>query len=283
MAGAVLVEGTGRTDAVGVAWAMLALGCEAAFTLCAVPVLRRHSPWGVSVHAIWLAAVMLAALGTMCEGPSAIGELTGLQWAAVGYLALLVTAVAFVLWYSTVRAAGSGRAGLLTGIAPLAAAAVGAVTGRGTPGPSVWLGIAVLIVGLIGGLRPRDVPAEGVTDPGRSVTTAPRPHRLAADGQLPYVGDDFTVLSAGADGLKRTTNDKLTPCAAAGRRSRRPAAQGAEVDGPVGLSVDLYAHAVDLRGDVTQLLDEAGVDGGLAQHPVGAVLMVHCCNTLPVG
>ncbi|OIJ99303.1 hypothetical protein BIV25_09765 [Streptomyces sp. MUSC 14] len=175
MAGAVLVEGTGRTDAVGVAWAMLALGCEAAFTLCAVPVLRRHSPWGVSVHAIWLAAVMLAALGTMCEGPSAIGELTGLQWAAVGYLALLVTAVAFVLWYSTVRAAGSGRAGLLTGIAPLAAAAVGAVTGRGTPGPSVWLGIAVLIGGLIGGLRPRDVPAEGVTDPGRSVTTAPPP------------------------------------------------------------------------------------------------------------
>jgi drug/metabolite transporter (DMT)-like permease len=175
MAGAVLVEGTGRTDAVGVAWAMLALGCEAAFTLCAVPVLRRHSPWGVSVHAIWLAAVMLAALGAMREGPSAVGELTGLQWAAVGYLALLVTAVAFVLWYSTVRAAGSGRAGLLTGIAPLAAAAVGAVTGSGAPSPSVWLGIAVLILGLIGGLRPRAVPAEEVTSPDRSATTAPPP------------------------------------------------------------------------------------------------------------
>ncbi|OIK03703.1 DMT family transporter [Streptomyces monashensis] len=175
MAGAVLVEGTGRTDAVGVAWAMLALGCEAAFTLFAVPVLRRHSPWGVSVHAIWLAAVMLAALGAMREGPSALGELTGLQWAAVGYLALLVTAVAFVLWYSTVRAAGSGRAGLLTGIAPLAAAAVGTVTGSGTPSPSVWLGIAVLILGLIGGLRPRDVPAEEVTGPACSATTAPPP------------------------------------------------------------------------------------------------------------
>ncbi|MFB8180661.1 DMT family transporter [Streptomyces sp. NPDC055966] len=175
MAGAVLVEGTGRTDAVGVAWAVLALGCEAAFTLCAVPVLRRHSPWGVSVHAVWLAAVMLAALGAMREGPSAVGELTGSQWAAVGYLALLVTAVAFVLWYSTVRAAGSGRAGLLTGIAPLAAAAVGAVTGSGTPSPSVWLGIAVLILGLIGGLRPRDVPAEEATDPSRSATAGPPP------------------------------------------------------------------------------------------------------------
>lgn len=46
VAGAVLVEGTGRTDAAGVAWAALALACEAAFTLLAVPVLRRHGPWG---------------------------------------------------------------------------------------------------------------------------------------------------------------------------------------------------------------------------------------------
>ncbi|WP_330347160.1 DMT family transporter [Streptomyces sp. NBC_00582] len=155
MAGAVLVEGTGRTDAVGVAWAALALGCEAAFTLLAVPVLRRHSPWGVSVHAMWLAGVLLAVLGAVSEGPSAVGELSGAQWAAVGYLASMVTAVAFVLWYSTVRAVGAGRAGLLTGIAPLAAAVVGAVSGGGVPGPSVWLGIVVLIAGLVGGIRPR--------------------------------------------------------------------------------------------------------------------------------
>lgn len=147
-AGAVLVEGTGRTDAAGVAWAALALGCEAAFTLLAVPVLSRHTPWGVSVHAAWLGAVLLAALGVTREGPMAVGELTGVQWAAVGYLALLVTAVAFVLWYSTVRTVGTGRAGLLTGIAPLAAAAVGAATGKGVPGSSVWWGIAVVIGGL---------------------------------------------------------------------------------------------------------------------------------------
>ncbi|MGJ5748924.1 DMT family transporter [Streptomyces puniciscabiei] len=157
MAGAVLVEGTGRTDAVGVAWAALALGCEAAFTLLAVPVLRRHSPWGVSLHAMWMAAVLLAVLGGATEGPSAVRELSASQWAAVGYLALMVTAVAFVLWYSTVRAAGAGRAGLLTGVAPLAAAVVGAVSGSGAPGPSVWLGITVLILGLVGGLRPGGV------------------------------------------------------------------------------------------------------------------------------
>ncbi|MFF0011198.1 DMT family transporter [Streptomyces sp. NPDC005374] len=172
MAGAVLVEGTGRTDAVGVAWAALALGCEAAFTLLAVPVLGRHSPWGVSVHATWLGGALLAVLGVTREGPSAVRELTGVQWAAVGYLTLLVTAVAFVLWYSTVRSVGAGRAGLLTGIAPLAAAVVSAATGTGVPGPTVWLGIAVVIVGLVVGLRPRTVPAAQLTPVGRGDTAA---------------------------------------------------------------------------------------------------------------
>ncbi|MCG7209223.1 DMT family transporter [Streptomyces arenae] len=173
MTGAVLVEGTGRTDAVGVAWAALALGCEAAFTLLAVPVLGRHTPWGVSVHATWLGGALLAVLGALSEGPSAVAELSGVQWAAVGYLAVLVTAVAFVLWYSTVRAAGAGRAGLLTGIAPLAAAGGGAVAGTGVPGPPVWAGIGVVVVGLVVGLRPSG-PAAGKRGEG-APRTAPAP------------------------------------------------------------------------------------------------------------
>ncbi|WP_329416852.1 DMT family transporter [Streptomyces sp. NBC_00704] len=182
MAGAVLVEGTGRTDAVGVAWAALALSCEAAFTLLAVPVLGRHTPWGVSVHATWLGGVLLAVLGITREGPSAVRELTGVQWAAVGFLALLVTAVAFVLWYSTVRSVGAGRAGLLTGIAPLAAAVVGTVSGTGVPGPSVWLGIAVVIAGLVVGLRQRALPAaERIpVGPGRTPASGGRSQRTAA-------------------------------------------------------------------------------------------------------
>ncbi|MEJ8640725.1 EamA family transporter [Streptomyces sp. MS1.HAVA.3] len=125
VAGAVLVEGTGRTDAAGVAWAALALGCEAAFTLFAVPVLRRHGPWGVSVHAVWLGALMLVGLTVVFESPSDLASLGPTQWAAAGYLAVMVTAVAFLLWHRTVAAVGAGRAGLLTGIAPLAAAGAG--------------------------------------------------------------------------------------------------------------------------------------------------------------
>ncbi|WP_405934126.1 EamA family transporter [Streptomyces longwoodensis] len=200
VAGAVLVEGTGRTDAAGMAWASLALGCEAAFTLLAVPVLGRHSPWGVSVHASWLGAVLFAVLGVTYEGPTAAREVTGVQWAAVGYLALLVTAVAFVLWYSTVRTVGAGRAGLLTGLAPLAAAAAGTATGTGVPGTWVWLGIAVVIGGLVGGLRARRTPA--VDPASANAPSVQAPHADAPPTDAPSADAPPTdALSAGASSV----------------------------------------------------------------------------------
>lgn len=168
--GGALVEGVGRADAIGVGWAAVALLCEAAFTLLAVPVLPRHGAWGVSVHSVWLGAVLLAGLGLGTEGPGAVARLTAADWAAIGYLAVLVTAVAFVLWYSTVTALGAGRVGLLTGIAPVSAALVGLATGSRAPGPLVWAGILVVMAGLAIGLRSRPAPAvpagpDGATGP----------------------------------------------------------------------------------------------------------------------
>ena len=153
--GAGLVQGLGRTDAIGVAWAVVVFGCEAAFTLLAIPVLGRHGPWGVSVHATWLATVMFAVLGIAGEGPAAIARLSRADWLSVGYLAVAVTAAAFVLWYSSVRRLGASRAGLLTGLAPVAAAVTGVLLGGPAPTPLVWAGIVVVAAGLTAGFRSR--------------------------------------------------------------------------------------------------------------------------------
>jgi drug/metabolite transporter (DMT)-like permease len=151
--GAALVQGVGRTDAIGVAWAAVVFGCEAAFTLLAIPVLRRHGPWGVSVHATWIAAVIFALIGLAHEGPGAAVRLGTRDWLAVIYLAVAVTAAAFVMWYSSVGRLGASRAGLLTGVAPVAAAVAGILLGGPAPRPLVWAGIAVVAVGLALGLR----------------------------------------------------------------------------------------------------------------------------------
>jgi drug/metabolite transporter (DMT)-like permease len=154
--GAALVQGIGRADPIGIAWAAVVFGCEAGFTLLALPVLRRHGPWGVSVHTTWLAAVIFAVAGLAREGPAAVTRLGQAQWLAVGYLAVAVTAAAFVMWYSSVSRLGAGRAGLLTGVAPVAAAATGVLLGGPAPRPPVWAGIAVVAAGLALGLRGRE-------------------------------------------------------------------------------------------------------------------------------
>ena len=152
-AGSVLVEGTGHADATGVAWAAVALACEAGFTLLALPVLQRHGPWGVSLHTTWLATVLLLVLGLIVEGPGAALRLDVPALGAVAYLAVVVTTMAFLLWYSAVGGLGSARAALLCGVAPIAAAGVGIATTGAVPTLGVWCGIAAVVAGLAVGLR----------------------------------------------------------------------------------------------------------------------------------
>ncbi|MGV0813313.1 DMT family transporter [Mycolicibacterium boenickei] len=152
--GAVIVEGFGRADAIGLLWAVVVFGCEAGFTLLAVPVLGSQGPAGVSVHTTWLAAAMFGVLALVSEGWSAASEFDPGEILAIGYLAVCVTAVAFVLWYTCVRTLGAGRAGLLTGVAPVAAAAIGIPVTGAMPATPVWTGIALIACGLAMGLGP---------------------------------------------------------------------------------------------------------------------------------
>ncbi|MGH3283112.1 MAG: DMT family transporter [Streptosporangiaceae bacterium] len=188
--GAALVQGLGRTDGLGVAWAAVVFGCEAAFTLLAIPVLGRHGPWGVSVHTTWIAAAVFAAIGLVHEGPGAAARLGTRDWLAVLYLAVAVTAVAFILWYSSVGRLGASRAGLLTGVAPVAAAAAGVLLGAPAPRPLVWAGITVVAAGLALGLRtPQPRTTQPRTTQPRTTqprTTQPRtPKATHASGQRP--------------------------------------------------------------------------------------------------
>jgi drug/metabolite transporter (DMT)-like permease len=96
---------------------------------------------------------------------------------AGAYLAVAVTAVAFVLWYTCVERLGSARAGLLTGIAPIAAATTGIVLGGPIPGVLVWLGVAVVAGGLAFGLQPSTRPSSAASTarPAQENGGSPRP------------------------------------------------------------------------------------------------------------
>lgn len=166
--GAVAVEGLGRADAVGLLWAVVVFACEAGFTLLAVPVLPTHGAAGVSVHTTWMAAATFGVLALATEGWSAAGAFDSGEVLAIGYLAVCVTALAFVLWYTCVRRLGAGRAGLLTGVAPVAAAVIGIPVTGAVPGAAVWAGIGLIACGLALGFSDDRVAGQSTPAPART-------------------------------------------------------------------------------------------------------------------
>jgi drug/metabolite transporter (DMT)-like permease len=153
--GAALVSGGGRTDLAGLGWAGVVLGGEVAFTLLAVPVLGRLGPWAVALHTVWIAAVALVVLGVVVDGPGAVATLDTGDLLAAAHLAAVVTALAFVLWYTAVSRIGADRAGLFTGVVPVTAAVGGVLLGAGWPAVPVWAGMSLVAAGLAVGFSVR--------------------------------------------------------------------------------------------------------------------------------
>jgi drug/metabolite transporter (DMT)-like permease len=91
-------------------------------------------------------------LGLAVEGPGAVAVLRADDLLAAVHLAVVVTALAFVLWYTAVSRIGADRAGLFTGVVPVTAAVGGVLLGAPMPAPVVWTGMALVAAGLIVGL-----------------------------------------------------------------------------------------------------------------------------------
>jgi drug/metabolite transporter (DMT)-like permease len=151
-AGAAAVEYTGGDlSPAGVALAIGALACEAAFSLLAVPYLARLRPVGVSVWACALAAPMLLIWAVVTDGVPQ--SMTAETLAALAYMGLFVTAGGFLMWYSALTLIGVERAGLFAGVLPVTAllfsVAIGAAEFTGTR----LVGAVVVAAGITIGVR----------------------------------------------------------------------------------------------------------------------------------
>jgi drug/metabolite transporter (DMT)-like permease len=166
VAGIALVEGGGRTSVSSLLLAAGALAGEVAFTLLAAPLLPRLGPIGVSVHTCALAVPMLAAatlIGAVSTGTPLLPRPTAAEVAAVGYLALVVTAFAFVAWYTCLARLGSERTGLLVGLMPVGALATSLALGQTAATWPAATGVALVGIGV----------AAGLTRPGAGTASLP--------------------------------------------------------------------------------------------------------------
>ena len=158
-AGVALVEGVGSADPLGLALAVGALACEAAFTLLAVPLLPTLGALRVSAYACVAAVPQLLLLGLLAPGPL-LAVPDGGELAALAYLSVVVTAVAFLLWYTGVARVGAARAGLFAGLMPVAALVAALALGVEVPTAHGVAGALVVASGLALGLSSRRRPGD---------------------------------------------------------------------------------------------------------------------------
>ncbi|MDX3109629.1 DMT family transporter [Nonomuraea angiospora] len=152
VAGATLATGLGSGNLPGLLWALGALVGEVCFSMLAIPLLPRLGAIRVSAYSTALAVPLLAVIGLAHEGTAMFRPPTWAEALGFAYLAIVVTVVAFFLWYSSLPKLGPGRAGLFAGIIPVGAIVTGAVLGVAMPSAYDLLGAALVIAGILVGL-----------------------------------------------------------------------------------------------------------------------------------
>jgi drug/metabolite transporter (DMT)-like permease len=155
----------------GLFFALGALAAEVAFSLLAVPMLPRLGPLRVSTYAAALAGPLLVGAGLLADGRAVLRLPTASEFAALTYLATVVTALGFVFWYAAIGRLGADRAGLFAGLAPMSAAASAAVLGTGHPTAADVAGALLVGLGVVLGLLP--------------IRRAKRPTLTGADSAVP--------------------------------------------------------------------------------------------------
>jgi drug/metabolite transporter (DMT)-like permease len=144
----------GGVTAAGLLFAVGALACEAAFSLLAVPHLQRLGPLALSTYACLFAVPILAVWSLISHGPS-LPMPEAEQAMALVYMAVGVTVLGFVSWYSAVGLLGVERAGLFSGVLPLSALACSALLGVAAVTPERLLAAVVVAGGITLGVRAR--------------------------------------------------------------------------------------------------------------------------------
>jgi drug/metabolite transporter (DMT)-like permease len=149
-----LVHGFGRADALGTVAALGTLAGEIAFSVFAAIALPRLGAVRVSAYSCALAVPMLVV------GAIVAGEVprppTAPETAILTYLAVLLTVIAFVLWFSGLDRLGVARAGLFVGLAPVAAVVTTSIQDRAWPVPAQALGVLIVAAALTFGVGQRN-------------------------------------------------------------------------------------------------------------------------------
>ncbi len=100
---------------------LLAVVCWTVYTLGAGPLMRRHSPVGVTGLSMIIGSMLYVPLVSGHLRALDIGAVSRLTWLTVIYSALFSLCVAYTIWYAAVKQIGSARTSIYSNLVPVVA------------------------------------------------------------------------------------------------------------------------------------------------------------------
>lgn len=165
IAGVVLVnllaspsEDVARRPLLGGVLVFLAVVGEAAYTVLGRYVTREISPFATATYICIYGTVMFLPFALWDLRGFNAGEVPASTWIAILYLAVIVTVVAFVLWFKGLSTIPASIAGAFTGMIPITAVISAGILLHEQVGLPHVLGIACVLTGIFLVARARSAP-----------------------------------------------------------------------------------------------------------------------------
>lgn len=138
--------------------------CWAVFTMGARPLMRRHSPVGVSGLSMALGTIVYVPLVWSDVRVVHWTQVTASTWGLLVYSALFALCVSYTIWYVAVRQIGSARTSVYSNLVPLVAMAAAVLFLHEPIGLRKLAGAAAVLTGVAltraGGRRRIPIPAQ---------------------------------------------------------------------------------------------------------------------------
>jgi drug/metabolite transporter (DMT)-like permease len=125
-----------------------AVVCWTIYTLGARPLMRRHSPVGVTGISMLIGSVLYVPAVSSHLRSLNFAKVSGVTWFSIVYSALFALCVAYTIWYAAVREIGSARTSIYSNLVPIVAMFTAVVFLGESLGPRKIIGAVAVLAGV---------------------------------------------------------------------------------------------------------------------------------------
>ncbi len=127
---------------------LLAVVCWTAYTLGSGPLMRRHSPVGVTGLSMIIGSLLYVPLVSGHLRTIDVAAVSAATWISIVYSALFSLCVAYTIWYAAVREIGSARTSIYSNLVPVVAMLTAVLFLGDVLSPRKLLGAAAVLAGI---------------------------------------------------------------------------------------------------------------------------------------